>query len=155
MCAMDIEWEEPPKTATINGKGPGKYADLVKTLEENPGRWAKVPSLTGQPRTEGSAKGLAQNLRRGNIKGFEEVGRWESAFEGTEVWVRYIEPVEGEAPAPRPALSLGNGELAPKVRQWAKRQGIGISDHGRIPEAVTLSYLEEHPEDRPTISRGE
>lgn len=145
---MDIEWDEPPKTATINGQGPGKYADLVRTLEENPGRWAKVPPLNGKPRTEGTAANLAQNFRRGKIKGFEEIGCWESAFEGTEVWLRYVEPSENQE-ARQAEVPGRNPELAPKVRLWAKREGLMIPDRGRIPDAIIKAYLDEHPEDRP------
>lgn len=165
MPRMDIEWEAPPAHARVIGSGqrPGRYMEFAEALRQNVGKWAKLPTVHGDKRTKGSANSTAQNIRGGKVKGFEQ-GKFETAIADTEVWVMCSDAGTPKTPrqmrgdgddppddeeeqprAPRPPSS----DLAPKIRQWAKREGLAVPEHGRLPEKIREAYFEEYPEDKP------
>lgn len=62
---------------------------------------------------------------------------------------RTVAPVNGNGtgrtthvPAPRDRASRERGRL---IRDWAKREGIPISERGRIPSEVEKQYVAKHP----------
>lgn len=143
---MDIEWEEPPREVLESqGRHPGRYLEFALALREHPGRWAVLP---GGARTEKSSKGTAQNIRRGQVKGFTR-GDYEAVAQGPKVWVRYQpkdrpaggEPSteEDESATSTPVRAVPTTPAA-KVRAWAKDHGIEVPDRGRLPEEVWERY---------------
>ena len=160
---MKIQWEEPPSSAHIVGSGrkPGRYAAFAEALQENEGEWAVLPPMDdkGTERTPASANGLAQNIRRGEVKGFKK-GEYETAIQGSKVWVRYIGPqvevTRRERPRAVPSqptsadedddpgLSAGDlSKITPRVRQWAKDHGHDVPDRGRLPQKYYRMWAEE------------
>lgn len=143
---MDIQWEEPPATASIvgSGKHAGRYLDFALALQQRVGAWAVLPS--DNTRTEKGASATAQNIRRGKVKGFTPAGAYETAVQGTKIWVRYKDQPE----APEGALPhQGGQDEAPSdrpdpadVRAWAKDQGIKVNDRGALPKHVFDRYAE-------------
>lgn len=162
---MDIQWEQPPREVLEQqGRHPGRYLDFALELRNHPGRWAVLP---GPERTKGSASGAAQNVRRGQTKGFTR-GEYEALAHGTKVWVRYVGAIGSEArritaevdgkPEPEedsqteaateeesPATVSRGVQPVPttpaaKVRAWAKSQGIEVPERGRLPEGVWEKY---------------
>jgi hypothetical protein len=147
----DLEWEDPPGTATVTGKGqkPGRYARVAAQLRENVGRWAKLPG----ERTVESAVRAAQNVRRGTVKGFD-IGRFETAVQDGQVWVRCTdatqEPANGSAGRRLVAVSSspdGEGPPAPEVRRWAQQEGYDVPERGRLPQDLIDAYRQAHTAD--------
>lgn len=145
---MDIEWEDPPEVALLRSTGPGKYVEFAVALRDHPGRWAVLPNYEGHTRTEKGAKATAQNIKRGKVKGMP-AGQYETAVQDGKVWVRYSPPAAGEvaqedAPPPaakaaKPAVDESKVDPA-KVRAWARKQGLGVPDRGRLPDDVLDRY---------------
>ena len=151
----DIQWEEPPAHAIVGpGQQRGKYAEIATALRENPGRWALLPSPTGD-RTEKGAAATAQNIRRGKVKGFEDGQKvFETAVDGVKVYVR-VKPDVDEA---EPAQSEGDDDqseeeevddadvpggrpLAADIRAWAIETGLSVPDRGRLPREITDAFM--------------
>ena len=166
---MDIQWEEPPAHAHFvgSGKRPGRYVEWALALRQHPGKWAVLP---GDNKTKASADGTAQNIRRGVTKGFAPKGSYETAVDGTKIWVRYVgkdesaseptqaesaseptqaesasEPTQAESPKDSESGPTDDGEGVPKglaanVRAWAKGRGIDVPDRGRISNELIEQY---------------
>lgn len=151
----DIQWEEPPAHAILGpGQHRGRYAEIATALRENPGRWALLPSPTGE-RTEKGAAATAQNIRRGKVKGFEAGQKvFETAVDGVKVYVR-VKPDVDEAEATQPEgesdeqseeeEEAGDGPggkaIASDIRAWARERGMDVPDRGRLPREITDAYL--------------
>ncbi|GAA2063256.1 histone-like nucleoid-structuring protein Lsr2 [Williamsia deligens] len=59
-------------------------------------------------------------------------------------WVRHARPVNGSA---RPAAATGNGVgqgTTAAIREWARRNGIGVSSRGRVASDVVELYNAAH-----------
>jgi hypothetical protein len=146
----DIQWvQDLPPDAVISGSGqaPGRYAPLARALRDKPQAWAKLPA---EPKTEGSAKNLASNIRRGEMKGFAPRGAYETAVAGLEVYVRYVgAPAPQDAPQAEEGDTEGEpgtektGPTGAEVRQWAKDQGLNPKP-GRLPAVLWAMYREAH-----------
>lgn len=154
---MNIEWEEPPAEVLERHLGGGhkaKYLDVAVALRDHPGRWAVLPSLTGG-RTEKGAAATAQNVRRGQVKGFTR-GQYDAVAHGTKVYVRYRDeasreegPEDGEAdapPTPRPPARAADSAT---VRAWAQKQGLTVTSRGRLPDELYERY--EAAQQRPGL----
>ncbi len=120
-------WEEPPSYLDQVNDPRARYTEVVKSLRENKGKWAKLA-----PRPDGSsARALSGNIRRGGLASFAPQGAFESKYDGVTVWVRYVgEPDGVEAPKKMVKLSPG---VAKAVRTWARATGRPVSDNGRLP----------------------
>lgn len=133
---MEIQWEEPPQTALERqGTSAGHYVDFANALRERPKQWALMPApkqvgKTG--RTVSSGKAVAQNIRRGKVKGFSR-GEFEAVSQEGKVWVRYL----GDRAAP---VTPDHDDLARKARQWAREQGQNVSERGALSREVLLAY---------------
>jgi hypothetical protein len=46
----------------------------------------------------------------------------------------------GRAPRSRPVRSASSRERSGDIRAWAKKQGLAVSDRGRIPASVIEQY---------------
>jgi hypothetical protein len=57
---------------------------------------------------------------------------------------RYIEHARRTAGGRRSGRSHRDRHRSPTVREWAKRQGIEVSERGRIPASVVSQYEEAH-----------
>jgi hypothetical protein len=151
---MEIEWEDPPALAVARVRTPGRYVDFAYALREHPERWAKLPGKEGgEERTTKGAANLAQSIRRGTTAGFTPKGSYEAVADAGQVWVRWKPPVEleegQEAPEGKSGTAEGPGGQAAveavradpaTVRQWAKSQGLAVTDRGRISEDVIVAY---------------
>jgi len=154
---MDIEWEEPPAVALAKVRTPGRYVEFAFALRDHPGRWAKLPEIQGETRTEKGAATLAQNIRRGLTAGFKPKQTYEAVSAENSVWVRYVgesdadaaerlrpaEPEEerhgAEAPQPSPAEAAHRANPA-EVRAWARTNGFNVPDRGRLSEELFHAY---------------
>lgn len=140
-----IVWEDPPATARRPHAKPGRYDKFAKALRDNPGKWAVLP----HERTEKTAQGFSQNLRRGKVKGFENA-EWETAIEGSKIWVRFLKdkPVE----EPKAEEPKGDDDTVPEtatgpyIRAWGKENGWpDLPDRGRLPRALVEAYHARTP----------
>lgn len=162
---MKIQWEQPPEHLLIQGTGrqPGRYVEFAVAIREHPGRWAVLPDYSeATRRTEKGAKATAQNIKRGKVKGFI-TKQYETLVDGTKVFVRYVGP-DGQAVAGEPAeeseatagvAETPDGEedeedslppqdsLAPRIRAWARANGIAVPERGRISRDVIDRYMKE------------
>jgi hypothetical protein len=151
---MDIEWEDPPALALAKVRTPGRYVDFAYALREHPERWAKLPDKEGgEARTDKGAANLAQSIRRGTTAGFKPKGSFEAVADGGTIFVRFTgEPDQAEgqeadpgkdetAEAPGEQAAVEDRQLDPaKVRAWARTNGIGVPDRGRLSEDVIARY---------------
>lgn len=158
---MEIEWAEPPEHVRLKAEGrSGKYTAFALGLQEQPGRWAKMPASAAG--TEKTAKGVAQSIKRGSIKGFEK-GMYDAIADGIVVYVRYKEeherPKEGNGsdddlpdpehphgwkpddPSAPPVDPPERTGVDPKVlRQWAKDKGMVVPERGRLSNELAEAY---------------
>lgn len=137
---MDIVWEQPPEELVQrSGRGPGHYVEFALALRERPNEWALLPGLrNGNPRTESSGKGTAQNIRRGKVHGFNR-GEYEAVSTGGKVWVRFT----GEKKQPGgvvPVQPKDHQDLARRARAWARDQGMNVSTAGNLPRNIIEAY---------------
>lgn len=139
----EIEWSEPPDLATINGKKPGPLKGFALALKDSPGRWAKVPETSPNPRTENGANSLASGIRSGRTQGFE-AGAYDTAVDGTDVWTRYVGAGNGET------KTETKSDLGKDVRAWAIANKVKVPERGRLPKAVLDAYMEAHPDEART-----
>ena len=75
----EVVWEDPPPPVQKRS-----WQEILAPLTECPERWARV----ADEGNAGRARGLAQNLRRGQIKVPD--GRWEFVSRGRRVYARYL-----------------------------------------------------------------
>lgn len=125
----DLVWEEPP-AAVLNRQRKTAYTEVAEQLRSRPGVWAKVPG----ERTKGTAAGLAQNIRRGVMKDFPK-GQFEAVHDGAQVYVRFV---GGDDSDPVEQVD------APKIRQWAREQGMQVGDRGRLSPELVAAYDDAH-----------
>jgi hypothetical protein len=143
---MEIEWEDPPEIAVARVRTPGRYIEFAFALKDHPGRWAKLPAKEGEaPRSEKGAANLAQSIRRGTTAGFQPKGGYEAVANEGAIWVRFKdeEATEGGEKAAEPeatAPAKAPGPDPVKVRQWARTNGLGVPDRGRLPENIIEAY---------------
>lgn len=57
---------------------------------------------------------------------------------------RYIEHARRTTRGRRPGRSQRDRHRSSAVREWAKQQGIEVSERGRIPASVVSQYEEAH-----------
>ena len=57
---------------------------------------------------------------------------------------RYTEHARRTRLGRRPGRSPHDRHRSPAVREWAKQQGIEVSERGRIPASVVSQYEEAH-----------
>jgi len=158
---MEIQWEKPPEKVVLRSRSNGRYLDFALAVKEAtppPGSegWAILPpQASGQPRTEKSAKGMAQNIKRGKVAGFV-AGEWDAiADDSGKVWVRYKGPQEGGAvKEPDHDDEPPQDNLAPKIRGWARDRGIEVPERGRLPRDLIDRYFEDTGEVRPPSLRA-
>lgn len=143
-----IIWEEPPATASYAGQKPGAYKEFADALRTAPHKWAILP---GERKTSDSAKGTAQNVRRGVVKGFTK-GEFETAVDGTKIYVRFIGTVDQDQVGELADGDEGDVEDAPdgkKVRAWANANGFTLPERGRMPQDVHDAYRSAHAYQQP------
>lgn len=144
---MEIKWEDPPEHAARIGSGKhrGKYLELALALREQPGRWALL-HVEGQTRTEKGANATAQNIRRGKVKGFTPAGAYETAVDGTKIWVRFkgaaTQSDEGEEDEEEGEDGDEASIMADpaRVREWAANNGFKVPARGRLPRQLVEAY---------------
>lgn len=133
---MEIQWEAPPPAALERqGSSGGHYVEFADALRERPKEWALMPppSQAGKTeRTPSSANALAQNIRRGKVKGFNR-GEFETVAHGGKVWVRFL----GAKAEP---VTPDHDDLARKARDWARDQGMNVPTRGALSREVILAY---------------
>ena len=144
---MEIQWADPSPEAVFRheNKG-GKYVEFALALREHQGKWAILPEGETGPRAKGSAQNMAQNMRRGQVKGFTK-DEYEVILDDSSgeplVHVRYVGPPEAVEPAEEPE-DPDDDEVDPaEVRAWAKEHGVDISPRGRIGREVLQGYLKD------------
>lgn len=168
----ELVWETPPTEAIERAAGRGgHYLDVALALRERPGQWARIPR---EYATVDSARNTAQNMRRGHVKGFTK-GDYElvPGEHGGKpaIWARYIKAVDAPAPetnGDKPSTEEEDGDddpvskeyLAaikaynPKVREWARGQGLEVPERGRLPQALRERYHQETGEPVPPALRS-
>lgn len=169
---MEINWAEPPAEVLFRHENRGgKYVEFALALRENPEKWATMPAESAL--TDKSAQGLAQNIRRGGVKGFTK-GDYEAIADGTTVYVRFKPTAATDGDAPKdPAKGPEDAEDPDDadddeedddivdtavVRAWARTQGYTVSDKGRMGAEIVREYLERraagtlHDKLRPALS---
>ena len=57
---------------------------------------------------------------------------------------RYIEHARRATSGRRPGRPPRDRHHSPTVREWAKRQGIQVSERGRIPASIVSQYEQAH-----------
>lgn len=119
-------WEEPPSHLDQNNDPRQRYLEVVKTLRNNKGKWAR---LAARPDVS-AAKSLAANIRKGRLASFAPEGAFESKYDGTIVWVRYVGEPDGTE-APKKYVKI-DGAQAKAIRTWARATGRKVSDRGAI-----------------------
>lgn len=167
---MEIQWEKPPEAVVLRSRSNGRYIDFAlavasATPPEGSEGWALLPpQASGQPRTEKSAKGMAQGIKRGTVAGFAK-GEWDAVADNNgRVWVRYKGPADPQsADAERGPRQPGEGDddheppkdsLAPRIRAWAHDKGIEVSERGRLPRELIDRYFDDTGEPRPPHLRA-
>lgn len=139
----EIVWEDPPEEILGRRRGAStEYVAFARALREHPKRWAVLP---GGGRSEKGAQGTAGNIRRGRMASFTN-GKYETAVDGTKIYVRYVGPEgdqEEKDEEARPSDSRprrpDDGHTA-KVRKWALDQGMEVPERGRLPKTVHEAY---------------
>lgn len=154
---MDIVFEDPPEAALLRHRGAGgKYLEFAIALREHQDRWAVLPD--DEPRTEKSAAGTAQNIRRGKMKGFDN-GEYDAVPSGVKVYVKWTGPKDqpkaeadddkeedpGESPRLR-AVAPTRSASPDEVRRWAMNNGMNVPTRGRLPEHIWEAYATAHGE---------
>lgn len=142
-----ITWAEPPASARFAGQKPGAYKEFADALRQNPQKWAILP---GERKSNESAKGTAQNIRRGVVKGFTK-GEFETAVDDTKIYVRFIsiqQPAEDSAVEGVDEDDNDDpddpGPDSRRVRAWAKANGFDLPERGRMPAEVHEAYRKAH-----------
>lgn len=137
-----IIWQDPPEDALL-GAARGRYKAFARALRENPQRWALLPGP--EKKSVDSAKGTAMNIRSGRVQGFAK-NLYETAVDGTKIFVRYIGPpgesepeVEDESGQGDSAVHADSGRGA-MIRQWARGQGKEVGDKGRLPQSLIDAF---------------
>ena len=135
---MDIQWEEPPAEVVerSGANSGGHYIEFAIELRKNQGKWALMPPpKVGAKRTDNSGKALAQNIRRGKVKGFDR-NEYEAVSSDGKVWVRYTGP-KGRPTTQGPKEPE---DLARRARAWARDQGMNVSERGNLPRNIIEAY---------------
>lgn len=149
VAAVELTWEEPPQEAILRVRHTGPYSDILIELLKNPGKWAKLTREYPKPE---SAQNAAANIRRGVTKGFTK-GEFEAVAHERHVYVMYKGPQDKQPDDDQPGEEHDSGpdraETAvphprstegPKIRAWARSQGIELGERGRIPEDIRARY---------------
>lgn len=164
-----ILWESPPpEVLEKQTPSTGRYALLAEALRHNPGKWAVLPYHGTSPK---SAQQLTQHIRAGRQAGFAPRGDFEAVrdpddgeHKGLRVWVRYAPKAKDaakdtpkdapKAPVPTPPQSTMEERAAqeerlrsfgPRVREWARTNGIEVASAGRLPEDLIEQFLKANP----------
>lgn len=106
---------------------------LVDDLDGGPAEETIPFSLDGKPYEIDLSETNAANLRSAMSKFVAAARRVGGSARGGA-------RRNGSSPA-RPA---GDREQHQAIREWARKQGMKISDRGRIPAPVMQAYQEEH-----------
>jgi len=134
---MDLEWKEPPPEALKPQLAAGFYGKVAVELRKRPEEWALVPREFA---SEESAKSAAMNIRNGRMVSMPR-GHYEAVTSGRQLYVRYVGPKGAETNSPRTDTRPDSADPV-KVRKWAAEQGIEVSRHGRLPDALVQQYVE-------------
>lgn len=127
-------WEEPPAHLDQSSDPRQRYLEVVKSLQNNKGKWAR---LAARPDVS-AAKALSANIRKGRLASFSPEGAFESKYDGTIVWVRYVgEPDGSEAPKKYAKVDATTSKA---VRTWAKATGRPVSERGGISTQLIAEW---------------
>lgn len=95
---VEVEWRDPaPRTSVPPRNGltwQPKHWEYTAIARSKPGEWLVLPldpPLTGRPLAQ-----KADNIRRGRLAAFRPVGHWESAARGSDLFIRYVGPVDAD-----------------------------------------------------------
>lgn len=147
---MKLQFQDPPEHAKRPGSGaqPGRYMQFAVELKKHPNRWVLLPS-DGTRRSEKGAEATAQNIRRGKVKGFAP-RQYETAVDGTTIYVRYLgepeEPEEKPEPEEEEEGADAGKALAADIRAWALEEGMTVPRVGKLSRDVIDAYMKSHRE---------
>ena len=143
---MGIIWEEPP-AKVLNQHRVGSLGEWMAQLAEHPMEWGRVDKEWDNP---SSARAAAGNIRNGKVKGFKK-GDFEAIAHEGKVWARYIKGMplaKGDDGDDGSADDDERKSYPPKVRAWAKLQGLEVKP-GRLPDSLVKRYEDATGDLRP------
>lgn len=78
-------WQDPPASA-VDGRRSTSHEHLADALRDRPGEWA----LIARYQTRDRASSVASHIRRGRAAAWEPAGAFEAAFDGGDLYARYV-----------------------------------------------------------------
>lgn len=128
------QWEDPPEDVPMAGSsGRNRYAEVIKGLRENKGKWAKLAPRSSVQ----SARSLAGNILHGRIGSFTPAGAFEAKHSGVDVWVRFL---GNEGAAHRAPVTGVDAQTTKLVRAWAQANDIRVAPKGNVPGHLVAQW---------------
>lgn len=123
-----VNWIDPPDTADVQHRTRSTYQGVVAELVRHPGRWARLADRSSRS----GAYQFAKSVAAGRASAFRPEGAFESAWEGTAVWVRYIGDPDDQDAEPFTPPDDEEGKEAPAPEYTETPDGVKRPDPERL-----------------------